>query len=113
MNKLEFLKNKLKYFVVVHPTFEGSEEDIFTPKKRLKIRFWIEGNLQIEGTYNNLELNFNSDDCLILALRDSNSNQSNIFRTPWERITSFELITNEDTDEELVKLTRITPNQRN
>ncbi len=113
MKKSIFWKKKLKYFIDVHPTFEDSEEDIFTPKKGLKMRFWIEGNLQIEGRYDNLELNFNSDDCLILSLRDSNSSQSNIFRIPWRRIISFELITNEDTDEELVKLIRLTPNQRN
>ena len=113
MKKSKFWKNKLKFFIVPHPKFEQTDEEIFTPIKGLKIRFWIEGNLQVEGIYENLQINYNSIDCLVLSLNDSESNQANTFRIPWKRIILFELVTNENTDEELLKLISFNPNQNN
>lgn len=113
MKKSDFWKNELKFFIVSHPDFKKTDEQVFTPKKGLKIRFWIEGNLQIDGIYKFLHINYNSNTCLILSLKDSKSSQSNIFRIPWEKIITFELVTNEDNTDELKKLMQINPNQKN
>jgi len=55
----DFWKNKLNSFLVKHPLFEGAdpEVDIFTPRKDLKIRFWFEGGIQVDGEYETLEIN--------------------------------------------------------
>lgn len=97
----EFWKNELKFFVVKHPFFVGgdSEENIYTPRENLKIRFWFEGNLQIEGSYNELEINYNSPDLLVLAKR--NVEVDNIFRVPWSRLISFELIIGNEANQKL------------
>lgn len=103
----DFWKNKLTPFVSKHPYFEGVDpiEEIFTPKKGLKIRFWFEGGIQIEGEYNQLEINYNSPDILILAQR--NEVIENIFRIPWVRLISFELIIGNEADQKIKDLVRL------
>ncbi|MBA4409066.1 MAG: hypothetical protein Q8S54_18110 [Bacteroidota bacterium] len=103
----DFWKKQLKYFIVKHPNFQGDqiEEEIFTPYKGLKIRFWFEGNLQIEGEYGTLEINYNSPYLLVLATRSDNVD--NTFRIPWNRLISFELITGDEASQKLKKLVRL------
>ena len=52
---MKFWKERISYFLVKHPIFENSEEDIFTPREGMQIRFWFEGNLQIKGTHKDLK----------------------------------------------------------
>ena len=102
----EFWKKELKYFLVGHPFFKesDSEEEMFTPRDGLKIRFWFEGNLQIEGEFNKLEINYNSPDLLILAKRSEGV--QNIFRIPWNRLISFELIIGDEASQKLKELVK-------
>lgn len=99
-------KSQLRTFIVEHPRFEGSEKDIFTPRKDLKIRFWFEGNLQIEGEYQTLEINYNSPDILVLSKGESDE-LKNIFRVPWKRLVSFELIIGDESSQALQDLIRM------
>ena len=101
----DFWKNKLRFFLTEHPFFENTEEDVLTPQQGLKIRFWVEGNLQIEGVYDDLEINYNDPDLLILAKRNEGLND--IFRIPWHRVICFELIIGDETSDELKKLVRL------
>ncbi len=103
----DFWKNKLNSFLVKHPMFDGAdpEEDIFTPYKNLKIRFWFEGEIQIEGEYETLEINYNSPDMLVLAKR--NDDVQNIFRIPWKRLVSFELIIGNEATQKMKNLVRL------
>ena len=103
----DFWKNKLKYFVVKHPFFGGedSEEDIYTPREDLKIRFWFEGNLQIEGGFEELEINYNSPDLLVIAKR--NEEVENVFRIPWSRLISFEIVIGNEASQKLRDLVKL------
>ena len=106
-----FWKQKLSAFIVEHPLFlnpeieENEQEDIFTPREGLKIRFWFDGNLQIEGEYGTLEINFNSFDILVLSKRSDKLD--NIFRIPWNRLISFELIIGDEASQKLKDLVRM------
>jgi hypothetical protein len=53
-------KSQIKWFIEKHPFFTDTTEKIYTPKKGLFIRFWIEGNLQIEGKHEQIHINYNS-----------------------------------------------------
>lgn len=101
----DFWKGKIQYFLTEHSSFKDTEEEVLTPEKGLKIRFWIEGNLQIEGEFEDLEINYNDPDLLILAKRNEDSD--NIFRIPWHRLISVELITGDETSSKLKKLVRL------
>jgi hypothetical protein len=106
-----FWREKLSPFIIHHPQFvdleieEYEQEDIYTPREGLKIRFWFEGNIQIEGEYKTIEINFNSYDVLILSKRSDGVD--NIFRIPWKRLISFELIIGDEASQKLKELVRM------
>lgn len=105
-----YWKQKLNTFLVPHPIFIDSEskellEDIYTPRQDLKIRFWFEGNLQIKGEHQKLEVNYNVDDILVLSKRGEHS--ENIYRVPWNKLISFELIIGNETSQKLKDLVRL------
>ena len=111
--KKKFWKKKIQWFLVDHPFFEDHEhEKIYTPKEGIKFCFWIEGNLQIEGIYNELEINFNDADLLILS-KSPNRKGSSVFRIPWNRIITIELSSIDEHDTEIGNLLRINPEQSN
>lgn len=107
----KFWKQKLSAFIVKHPFFLNPEkdkheqDDIFTQREGLKIRFWFEGNLQIEGENETLEINFNSLDMLVLSKRSDKLD--NIYRIPWNRLVSFELIIGDEASQKLKDLVRM------
>lgn len=108
---MQFWKQQLKLFLVKHPFFEKTTEKIYTPKKGLSIRFWFEGNLQIEGIFENLEINYNSSQLLILATRENEGDR--ILRVQWSRIVAFELFAEKDATEDIKKLLHISPVRKN
>jgi hypothetical protein len=108
---MQFWKQELKWFLVKHPFFEKNPEKIYTPKKGLSIRFWIEGNLQIEGVFENLEINYNNSKLLVLATRGNEGDR--IFRVQWNRIVAFELFAGKDATDEIKKLLNISPVRKN
>ena len=111
--KMKFWKNKIKWFLVEHPFSEGNEhEEIYTPKEGLKFRFWIEGNLQVEGIYSELEINFNDPDLLVLS-RLMHKENGSVFRIPWSRVIAVELSSIDEKNIEVKKLLRINPEQSN
>ena len=111
--KTSNLKKELKWFIEPHQDFIGTEEEIFTPKKGLGIKFWFEGGFEVEGQHNKIEINFNTikSGLLILALRTSSKER--IIRIPTERIIAFELLPNKNIDSGLSDLLRLGNEQRN
>lgn len=114
--KGKFWKKELKWFVVKHPKYinpkvEEDEEDIWTPRKDITIRFWIEGNIQIEGVHNELEINYNNPRLLILSFPSEDKKRS-IIRVPWKRLIAFELFSTND-EENIEELLRIDPERSN
>ena len=104
-----FWRNKLNVFLVKHPLYDMDdleiEEEIYTPRENLKIRFWFEGNLQVEGSYNELEINYNSPDLLVL-IKESNEVR-NIYRVLWSKLICFELIIGSEANQKLKDLVRL------
>jgi hypothetical protein len=104
---MKFWKQKISYFLEEHPFFKETEENILTPRQGIKIRFWFEGNLQVEGQYDELQINFNDSDLLILA------NDTNIYRILWSRLVCFEIIKGKETNAEISDLLKITNLNKN
>ena len=104
-----FWRKKLNVFLVKHPLYDRDdseiEEEIYTPRENLKIRFWFEGNLQVEGSYYELEINYNSPDLLVL-IKESNEVR-NIYRVLWSKLICFELIIGSEANQKLKDLVRL------
>lgn len=45
--KANSLLQQLKLFIEPHQNFVGTEEEIFTPRKGLGIKFWFEGGFEV------------------------------------------------------------------
>ena len=96
--KKPILYSRLKFFIKPHPELHPAGEKVFVPRDNLVIRFWFEGNLQVEGDENNLQINLNDDQLLVLALSGKGVNR--IFRIPWQRLVSVELIQKDSLNKE-------------
>jgi hypothetical protein len=104
---MKFWKQKISYFIERHPIFMDTEEEIFTPRQDIKVRFWFDGNLQVEGLYNKLEINYNDSDLLILATEYS------IYRIPWNRLIGFEIIIDKNASKETLDLIKMSNLHKN
>lgn len=62
--------------------------------------------MQIEGEYETIEINYNSSDILVLSKGESDELR-NIFRVPWKRLVSFELIIGDESSQALRELIRM------
>jgi hypothetical protein len=112
------MKNKklirqLKMFIMPHPIFVDSEEDIFTPRKGYDIRLWFEGGFQLEFTHNKVEINFNSIKSNILVFSFSNEGRKSILRINTKRIISFELLPEENSEDVIKDLYRLGNDRKN
>jgi hypothetical protein len=110
MKKNELLKN-LKIFLEPHPIFEGSDEDIYSVRKDLKIKLWIDGGFIFDLYPLDLEINFNIIKSGILIIADRN--KGHMLRVLTKSIIGFELISESDFKENLKELFTLKDNQRN
>jgi hypothetical protein len=78
-----------QFFLQPHFELFPAGEKVYVPKDDLEVRLWFEGGLQVFGDAHTLELNFNSDEYLVVALREGSKDR--IFRVPWDRLVSFEI----------------------
>ncbi len=85
-----------QFFLQPHPELFPTGEKVYIPKEHLVITLWFEGGLQVSGDVHTLQLNFNTNEYLVVALREGN--RERIFRVPWERLVSFEIATDRDPD---------------
>lgn len=111
--KASNLIQQLKLFIEPHQDFVGTEEEIFTPKKGLGIKFWFEGGFEVEGQHNKIEINFNAIKSGLLVLAVRTSSKERIIRIPTERIIAFELLPNKNIDSGLSDLLRLGNEQKN
>ena len=94
-SKFELIK-KLDPFICPHPTLHPEAGEIYTPRKNLVIQFFFEGGFVVEGSGPELEINFNDDDLIILAVQDS------VYRFKKPAFVGFKLLqdlTNMDSSE--------------
>lgn len=110
MKKNELLKN-LKIFLEPHPTFEGSDEAIYSVRKDLKIKLWIDGGFIFDLYPLDFEINFNVIKTGILIIADRN--KGHMLRVLTKSIIGFELISESDFKENLKELFTLKDNQRN
>jgi len=110
MKKNELI-NQLKMFIIPHPIFIDSEEEIFTPKEGLIIKLWIEGGFEIKLIHKESEINFNSmkRDILIIAERE----KFKILRLQTKRIIAFELLKGDNFHDDLNFLFQIDDHRKN
>jgi hypothetical protein len=112
MNKnTNVIKAHLKFFIEPHPFFKNTKEKIFVPRKDYTIKFWIEGGLSVEGKSDSLDINFNDDELLILAIRGIPKER--IIRIPWSRVIAFELIVGKDSSINSGDLIFLSPERNN
>ncbi|UKB78307.1 hypothetical protein [Chryseobacterium sp. MEBOG07] len=110
MKKNELLKD-LKFFLELHPTFEGSDEDIYSVRKDLKIKLWMDGGFIFDLYPLNFEINFNTIKTGILVIADRNN--GSVLRILTKNIIGFELIKESDFKGNLNELFALKDNQKN
>jgi hypothetical protein len=85
-----FWKSKLLPFLVPDKQLNKSGEDCYSVRPEVKIAFWCDGGLRVEGGNKNLEISFK--DAHLLHLMVGNSKTIRSYRLPYSRLISFELI---------------------
>jgi hypothetical protein len=80
-----------QFFLQPHPELFPAGEKVYVPKDEIKVTLWFDGGLQLSGDARSLELNFNTEEYLVVAVRDGTKDR--IFRVPWDRLVSFEIST--------------------
>ncbi|WP_278353179.1 hypothetical protein [Chryseobacterium gleum] len=110
MKKNELLKD-LKSFLEPHPIFEGSDEDIYSVRKDLKIKLWIDRGFIFDLYPLNYEINFNIIKTGILIIADRNN--GSVLRILTKNIIGFELIRESDFKGDLNALFALKDHQKN
>jgi hypothetical protein len=85
-----------QFFLQPHPDLFPAGEKVYVPRDGLTITLWFEGGLQVSGDERALQLNFNSEEYLVVARRDAS--RDHIFRVTWDRLVSFEIATDRNPD---------------
>lgn len=85
MKKDVDLVKKLRTFICPHPDLHPEAGDIFTPNGSTIIKFFFDGGFVVEGKGPELEINFNDDDLIILAIGNS------VYRFKKSAFVGFEL----------------------
>ena len=85
MKKEIDLVNRLRLFIRPHPELHPEAGDIFTPKGNTTIKFFFDGGFVVEGKGPELEINFNDDELMILAVGKS------VYRFKKSAFIGFEL----------------------
>lgn len=110
MKKNELLKD-LNFFLEPHPVFEGSDEDIYSVKKDLKIKLWMDGGFIFDLHPLNFEINFNTIKTGILVIADRNN--GSVLRVLTKNIIGFELLSESDFKGNLNELFALKDQQKN
>ena len=111
--KVTNLLQQLKWFIEKHPNFVNTDDEVFTPKKGLGIKFWFEGGFEIEGQHNKIEINFNAVKNGLLVLAVNANNKERIIRIPVDKIVAFELLPDTNIDSDLFDLLRLGSDRKN
>ena len=80
------IMEQLKVFISPHPVLYPEAGDVFTPSGENSIRFFFEGGFIVEGKAPDLQINFNNDELLILAIGQS------VYRFKRTALVGFELV---------------------
>jgi hypothetical protein len=78
---------ELKSFLSPHPVLHPDAGELYTPRDRYEITFLFNGHPSISGKPNELEINFNSEEFILLSI------DSPVTRILWSSLIGFELST--------------------
>ena len=92
-------RTTIRFFLQEHPELFPAGEKVYLPKDELTVTLWFEGGLRVSGDASSLQLNYNSDDLLVLALLEGSKHR--IFRVPWNRLVSFEIAVDASADRKI------------
>lgn len=110
MKRNELLKD-FKNFLEPHPVFKGSDEDIYSVRKHLKIKLWIDGGFILNLSPLLFEINFNTIKSGILVIADRSN--GSIMRVLTNNIVGFELSRESDFNGNINELFALKYNQKN
>lgn len=110
MKKNELLKD-LKFFLEPHPVFEGSDEDIYSVRKDLKIKLWIDGGFILNLSPLIFEVNFNTIKTGVLVIADRSN--GSVMRILTKNLIGFELTRESDFKGNINELFALKDNQKN
>ena len=97
MTKLTW-KEKLEAFLEPEPMGHPKGEDVYVPRKQLRIVFWIDGGPKVVGNQANLVVNFDDAGVIVLSLQVRKTVR--IYRVPYARLACVELIHGAGEEEE-------------
>ena len=83
-------KEKLGAFLEPESAGNPKGEEVYVPRKQIRIAFWVEGGPKVVGTRGNLVVNFNDPQLLVLSLQHRKTVR--IFRIPYGRLSCVELV---------------------
>lgn len=75
-------------------------EEVYIPRKQMRIVFWIDGGPKVVGNHANLVVNFNDPELIVLSLHVRKSVR--IYRVPYSRLACVELVNGVGDEEEPV-----------
>lgn len=91
-------KEKLVAFLEPEPMGHPKGEELYVPRKQVRIVFWIDGGPKVVGHHGNLVLNFNDPDLMVLSLQVRKTLR--IYRFSYSRLACVELVHGSPDDEE-------------
>jgi len=83
-------KKKLEVFLEPEPMGHPKGEEVYVPRRQVRLVFWIEGGPRVVGGRANLVINFNDPDLLVLSLQQRKVIR--IFRVPYAKLSCVELV---------------------
>ncbi len=93
-------KAKLEAFLDLESMEQPKEEEVYVPRKDLRLVFWVDGGPKVVGHRANLVVNFNDPDLLVLSLQVRKAVR--IYRIPYARLACVELVHGSGDTEDLM-----------
>ncbi|PHQ35863.1 hypothetical protein [Rhodopirellula bahusiensis] len=104
----ESWKKHIQFFLTPHPVYHEAGEDMYVPREGYTVASIFTGGLRIVGDTETLEVNYNNPDLLILSLNTTAT--SHIYRFDWDHLVAFELVRDNEADDDLPWPPRISMN---
>ncbi len=93
-------KEKLEAFLEAEPMGPHKGEEVYVPRKQLRLVFWIDGGPKVVGHRANMVVNFNDPDLIVISLQVRKTVR--IYRVPYARLACVELVHGAGEEEEIL-----------
>jgi|GEM_PF-3132865 len=92
-------KEKLAAFLEAEPIGHHKGEEVYVPRKLMRLVFWIDGGPKVAGHRANLVINFNDPELIVISLQVRKTVR--IYRVPYTRLACVELVHGAGDEEEI------------